>query len=196
MTIAPDRSKKVEENIKNGLTFPVHSFIIIIERKVKNRKERTMIKTTYSINVSYQFVVEHKGAPYTFDGVHFMNAGEFKEAIRKAVAGLECKKDANTPFDVGSDIEETNTSVKSSGATISPVKGDTLEEIMTEYFERVHSDNWDYVTIVDEHVVVYNMNKKEFKEFVEMFGRVNNRKVVRLIKESSKMIRWFEERIA
>ena len=104
--------------------------------------------------------------------------------------------DANTPFDEGSDIEEYNTSVKSSGATISPVKGDTLEGIMTEYFERVHSDNWDYVTLVDEEVIVYNMNAKEFDEFVKEFGRVNSRRVVRLIKESGRMIRWLEERIA
>lgn len=155
-----------------------------------------MKKMTYTLNVNYQFKADHKGAPYTFDGEHFMNAGEFKEAIRKAVAGLECKKDANTPFDKGSDIEESNTSVKSSGATISPVKGDTLEDIMTEYFNRVHSTNWDYVTIVDEEVIVYNMNEKEFKEFVENFGKVNDRKVVRLLKESGKMIRWLEERIA
>jgi hypothetical protein len=155
-----------------------------------------MKKTTYTLNVNYQFVAEHKGAPYTFDGQHFMNAGEFKEAIRKVVAGLECKKDANTPFDEGSDIEEYNTSVKSSGATISPVKGDTLEGIMTEYFERVHSTNWDYVTLVDEEVIVYNMNAKEFQEFVENFGKVNDRKVVRLLKESGRMIRWLEERIA
>ena len=155
-----------------------------------------MKKTTYTLNVNYQFVAEHKGAPYTFDGQHFMNAGEFKEAIRKAAAGLECKKDANTPFDKGSDIEEYNTSVKSSGATISPIKGDTLEGIMTEYFERVYSDNWDYVTLVDEEVIVYNMEKEEFMEFVREFGRINTRKVVRLIKESGRMIRWLEERIA
>ena len=155
-----------------------------------------MKKTTYTMNISYKYEVEHKGAPYTFDGIHYMNAGEFKEAIRKAVLGLKAEKDANTPFDKGSDIEETNTSVKSSGATISPIKGETVTEIMTEYFERVHSDNWDYVTIVDEEVIVYNMNAEEFKEFVEKFGRRNDRKVVRLIKESGKMIKWFEERIA
>lgn len=155
-----------------------------------------MKKTTYTINVNYHFIAEHKGAPYTFDGEHFMNAGEFKEAIRKAVAGLKCEKDANTPFDKGSDIEEYNTSVKSSGATVSPVKGETVNDIMTEYFERVHSTNWDYVTLVDEEVIVYNMNAKEFNEFVKQFGKVNDRKVVRLAKESGKMIRWFEERIA
>ena len=171
--------------------------LIYNHRRGEQKKgNRTMKKTTYTLNVNYQFNTEHKGAPYTFDGEHYMNAGEFKEAIRKAVAGLECKKDANTPFDKGSDIEEYNTSVKSSGATISPVKGDTLEGIMAEYFERVHSDNWDYVTVVDEEVIVYNMNAEEFNEFVKEFGRVNSRKVVRLIKESGRMIKWFEERIA
>lgn len=155
-----------------------------------------MKRTEYNINVNYKYIAEHRGAPYTFDGIHFMNAGEFKEAIRKAVAGLKCEKDANTPFDEGSDIEEYNTSVKSSGATVSPIKGETVAEIMEEYFERVHSDNWDYVTLVDEVVIVYNMNAEEFAEFVAKFGKVNERKVVRIAKESTKMIKWFEERIA
>lgn len=155
-----------------------------------------MKKTTYAINFNYQFVAEHKGAPYTFDGIHFLNNGEFLEAGRKSVAGYKCEKDANTPFDKGSDIEETNTSVKSSGATISPIKGETVEEIMREYFERVHSTNWDYVTRVDDQIIVYNMNASEFNEFVKEFGKVNERKVIRLKKESSKVIKWLEERIA
>lgn len=154
-----------------------------------------MKKAIYEMTISYKFNAEHKGAPYTFDGIHYMNAGEFKEAYNKGVRGFTFEKDANTPFDKGSDIEETNTSVKSSGATISPITGETVEEILKEYFERVHSTNWDYVTIVDETLIVYNMNVNEFKEFVEEFGRVNERKVVRLKKESSKMIKWLEDRM-
>lgn len=155
-----------------------------------------MKKTIYTINFNYQFVASHKGAPYTFDGEHFLNCGEFLEVGEKMVLGLKGEKDANTPFDKGSDIEETNTSVKSSGATISPIRGESVDEIMKEYFERVHSNNWDYVTIIDEEMVVYKMDANEFGEFVKEFGKVNERKVVRLKKESGKMIRWFEERIA
>lgn len=155
-----------------------------------------MKKTIYTINFNYQFIASHKGAPYTFDGEHFLNCGEFLEVGEKMVLGLKGEKDANTPFDKGSDIEETNTSVKSSGATISPIKGESVDEIMKEYFERVHSDNWDYVTIIDEEMVVYKMDANEFGEFVKEFGKVNERKVVRLKKESGKMIKWFEERVA
>lgn len=155
-----------------------------------------MKKTVYPMTISFTFEPTHKGAPYTFDGVHFLNGGEFKEAYRKAVAGFGCEKDANTPFDKGSDIEETNTSVKSSSATISPIKGETVEEIMAEYFERVHSTNWDYVMIIEEELIVYNMTANEFNDFVKTFGKVNERKVVRLKKESTKMVKWFEERIA
>ena len=155
-----------------------------------------MKKTVYNMTIEYHFIPSHKGAPYTFDMVHFLNGGEFKEAIRKSLAGFGCEKDANTPFDMGSDIEETNTSVKSSGATISPVTGESIEDIMEEYFERVHSDNWDYVTIIDDSVIVYNMDAEEFKTFVMTFGKVNERKVVRLKSESGKMIKWFEERVA
>lgn len=154
-----------------------------------------MKKTTYNMTISYTYDATHKGAPYTFDGIHHMNGGEFKEAYDKGAKGLTFEKDANTPFDKGSDIEETNTSVKSSGATICPIKGDTIDEIMGKYFERVHSTNWDYVTIVDETLIVYNMDAKEFSDFVMTFGKVNERKVVRLKKESAKMIQWLEERL-
>ena len=77
-----------------------------------------MTKTEYTINFKFTFDPTHKGAPYTLDGEHYMNSGEFAEVADKMVKGYGSKKDANTPFDKGSDIEETNTSVKSSKATL------------------------------------------------------------------------------
>ena len=75
-----------------------------------------MTKTEYTINFKFAFDPAHKGASYTLDGEHYMNGGEFAEIADKMVKGLGSKKDANTPFDKGSDIEETDTSVKSSKA--------------------------------------------------------------------------------
>ena len=114
-----------------------------------------MTKTEYTINFKFTFDPMHKGAPYTLDGEHYMNGGEFAEVADKMVKGLGSKKDANTPFDKGSDIEETDTSVKSSKATLTSAQiGYDFDSIKRCYFARVHSTNWDYVVILDDTVII------------------------------------------
>ena len=66
----------------------------------KGRETTPMTKTEYTINFKFAFDPAHKGAPYTLDGEHYMNGGEFAEIADKMVKGLGSKKDANTPFDV------------------------------------------------------------------------------------------------
>lgn len=156
-----------------------------------------MTKTEYTINFNFAFDPMHKGAPYTMDGEHWMNGGEFAEITDKMVKGFGSKKDANTPFDKGSDIEETDTSVKSSKATLTSAQiGYDFESIKRCYFERVHSTNWDYVVIMDDTVVIYNMNKSEFESFLnEWASYCKDRNVIRMKTTSGKMLRWFDERI-
>lgn len=150
------------------------------------------------IDFGYIFDPTHKGAPYSFDGVHWLNNGEFLEPCTKWLFGYEMKKDANTPFDKGSDIPEINASVKSSKATLTSVKlGSTFEEIKRNYFERVHSTLWIYATMIEDKIVVYLMNKDEFAEFMDCFGTYcTDRQVIRFKSTSGKMIKWFEERVA
>lgn len=157
-----------------------------------------MTKTEYTINFNFTFDPEHKGAPYTMDGEHYMNSGEFAEVADKMVKGLGSKKDANTPFDKGSDIEETNTSVKSSKATLTSTQiGYDFDSIKRCYFARVHSTNWDYVVIVDDTVVIYNMDAAEFESFLDKWASYcKDRNVIRMKATSGKMLQWFEERIA
>ena len=98
-----------------------------------------MKRTEYKINFQFTFDPMHKGAPYTMDGEHYMNGGEFAEVADKMVKGLGSKKDANTPFDMGSDIEETQTSVKSSKATLTSAKiGYDFDSIKNCYFDLQH----------------------------------------------------------
>jgi len=156
-----------------------------------------MTKTEYRINFKFQFDPTHKGAPYTMDGDHFMNGGEFAEIADKMVKGLGSTKDANTPFDKGSDIEQTNTSVKSSKATLTSAQiGYDFNSIKRCYFERVHSTNWDYVIVIDDTVVIYNMNASEFESFLDNWAAYNKeRNVIRIKATSGKMIRWLDERV-
>lgn len=155
-----------------------------------------MKKATYEINVAYTFDPAHKGANYTFDGEHWTNGGEFAEVITKSVLGFEAKKDANTRYDVASDIEEINASVKSSRFTLVNFSlADTFEESIERYFETVHSTQWIYTVVIEDMVTLYYMNRKEFSDFLFTFTALNERNVVRCKATSGKMLKWFEERI-
>lgn len=155
-----------------------------------------MNKATYEINIKYTFDNNRKGAKYSIDGIHFFNSGELAEIMDKSVKGYKVAKDANTAYDKGSDIEETNTSVKSGKATLtSKVLGTNKIEVLNTYFKTVYSDNWDWVVIIDDTITIYNMNAKEFREFAEEWSAYDeSRKVVRFKATSGKMIKWLEER--
>lgn len=155
-----------------------------------------MKKITAEIKINFTFDTTHKGANYTFDGQHWVNGGEFAEVITKSVLGFEAKKDACTRYDVASDIEEINASVKSSRFTLVNMKlADTFEETVNKYFETVHSTMWIYTVVIENTAMLYMMNKDEFKEFLYTFTALNERKVVRCKATSGKMIAWFESKL-
>ena len=156
-----------------------------------------MTKNEYGLNFPYAYDPARKGAKYTLDDVHWMNNGEFAEVVAKAVRGYMLAKDANTRYDEGSDIEETKTSVKSGKATLtSVVLGNNKQEVLNTYFATVHSTNWDWVIIIDDMAIIYNMNAEEFREFCEEWASYDeHRKVVRFKATSGKMIKWLEERL-
>ena len=155
-----------------------------------------MKKLTAEIKLNYTFDTAHKGANYTFDRQHWINGGEFAEIITKSVLGFEARKNANTRYDIASDIEEINASVKSSRFTLVNMKlADTFEETINKYFETVHSTMWIYTVVIEETAILYMMNAKEFKSFLNQFCNFNERQLVRGKATSGKMIKWFEERI-
>ena len=156
-----------------------------------------MKKTVFTMNFHFEYDPAHRGAPYSLDGEHYMNAGEFAEVADKLCKGLGSSKDANTPFDKGSDIAETMTSVKSSKATLTGAQiGYDFESIKKCYFARVHSTNWDYVVIMDDTLMVYNMDAAEFEDFMDNWATYcKDRNVIRFKATSGKMLNWLDERI-
>lgn len=155
-----------------------------------------MKKEVYIGLKKYTFDPDHKGAHYTFDGIKYMNAGEWCEAQYKYVLGLEAAKDANTAFDAGSDIEQLHRSVKSSKATLtSEVLGRDMETSLTCYFERVASTSWAWVIPMDETLTVYIMGANEFEQFTREWASYTNEGRIRYKATSGKMIKWFEERV-
>lgn len=155
-----------------------------------------MKKEIRTINFNYTFNTAHKGANYTLDNEHWINGGEFAEVVTKSVLGYEAKKDANTRYDVASDIEEINASVKSSRFTLVNMKlAETFEETITKYFETVHSNIWIYTVVIENEATLYYMNKTEFNEFLHTFCFFNERFNVRCRATSGKMIAWFENKL-
>lgn len=156
-----------------------------------------MTENTYSITLKYTFNPDHKGAPYTLDGVRYMNAGDLHEILVKSCKGLEAVKDGNGAFDVTDDIPELNASVKSGKATLtSRVLGDDFASVKAEYFKAVHSTLWIWAVIIDDTLVTYEMNKDEFSEFIDNWATfASDRKVIRFKTSSSKMLGWLRARV-
>ena len=144
--------------------------------------------------VHYTYDPSHKGAPYTIDGSKWMNAGELKEIIAKALHKLAAGKDANTAFDEGSDVPEYSASVKSSKATLTCKKlaGDSYLEMLDDYFARVASTSFWWVELADEDAIIYKMNAKTFRKFMERFANLTSYGSIRFAKTSAKMLTWLD----
>ena len=161
-----------------------------------------MKKYEYTNTMNYIFDANRRGSKYSMDnGETFKNHGEFLESVAKFHRGLEYLVNPATSYDTGSDIEEMNASVKSSNASLACIYGNTKEQIIEEYFKNVHSTLWIYMIDIDEQIIEYHMNAKEFKEFLNEWATTaiesgSHLTKVRIKKTSGKMVKWLEERIA
>lgn len=152
------------------------------------------MKVMGKVNLSYIYDAARKGAKYSINGgKSWLNAGEFMEAVAKAMHGLDAGKDANTRFDEGSDVPEFHASVKSSKASLTNCKlADDFEGSVRVYFEQVASSEFWYVTMVDELATIYKMNAKTFERFIRKFAKLNERGVIRFATTSAKMLAWLD----
>ena len=157
-----------------------------------------MTKTIATMPINYTYDANHPRSHYLIEGeTTHKNGGEFSEVVCKAIRGFEPKKDANTKFDKGSDIEETRTSIKSNGCGLTDEKlADNREDFLAEYFRRTHSTNVDYVDIQNDEVTIYNMDMNEFREFTNEFAKWDKHCEKVRIKTTNKMRVWLDERVA
>lgn len=157
-----------------------------------------MKKTTSPITLAYIYDPAHKGANYSLNGGEsWTNNGEFSEVICKAALGYAPVKDACGRYDVTDDIPEIGASVKSSKATlVNMVLGFDFQSVKAHYMATVHSTCWIWVSHSAEEVTMYEMDKEEFSEFMDMWSSFDkDRKVIRFKAESQKMLRWLEDKV-
>lgn len=161
-----------------------------------------MKKYEYTNTMPYIYDANKKGSKYSMDnGKTFKNHGEWCESVAKFHRGLEYLINPTTRWDNGSDIEEIHASVKSSNATLASIFGNSAEQIMDTYFEKVASTLWIYVVDTEDTIIEYHMNKIEFREFMNEWHEFaiasgSHLRKVRIKKTSGKMIKWLEERVA
>lgn len=159
-----------------------------------------MKRVFYSVKSAYDYNPAHKGAPYVVNG-KACNFGNLCECVASEWAGCGFGYDTKAvPFDMGSDIESRNASVKSSGASLACLYGTDKNAIINEYFARVHSTEWIYVVELDGEWVLYIMNADEFKSFLIKWAGLTResdgeRFKVRFKKTSGKMLNWLDERV-
>lgn len=156
-----------------------------------------MLKTVVKNTVKYEFVPSHKGAPYTFDGEHFMNAGQLKQILRVFSLYGRLERPDKVPYNLGSDIPELHESVKSSKATLTTVVlGESFDEVLDKYIKTTASTSHSYVVLDNDMIITYIMNMSEFVEFTKCFASyAKDRKVIRYKADSKLMLEWLESRV-
>lgn len=164
-----------------------------------------MRKNTYNIaRFAREYDSERKGAKWAYydeiaQMVKYGNGGELYECGLKFALGMPAHKDPNGSYDSGSDIEETQTSVKSWGFTLATIKADNFEDTLEIYWSNVASTNFSFGWIEEDELVEYNMNADEFNQFLYRFCKYDSFcKAVRgpkfSMKKRAEIEKWFAER--
>ena len=137
-----------------------------------------------------------KTFPLTYTEVLNANNGINKQwQLQEMLTGSHPSRHDNIPFDKGSDIPELDMSVKAPRFTLAApgyLTGSTKAEMLDDYFSRVHSTSFAYISNKN---MVYQMNAVEFRAFLEMFTEIGERdgkKVIRGNRRYGDIVRWFE----
>lgn len=140
---------------------------------------------------------------YTITNHHF----HAKEGINKEQCldfhynGRHGKHDS-LKWNEGSDLPEQKMSVKSAKFSLcsgGQLRGNSLDEMLDDYFERVASKTFAYVT---RAYGVYEMNANEFRQFLKQFGyftsesgKNNGLIKIKAKDESQTMLQWLAARV-
>ena len=94
----------------------------------------------------------------------YSNNGQHSQQVVDFTLTGNIRKADNHKWDADSDIPELNMSVKSARFTLAyALNGETKEEKINDYFNRVKSTSWAYIT---NEGIIYIMNRVEFYNFL------------------------------
>lgn len=162
-----------------------------------------MTKNIYTNEMPFTKDNERKGAKYNING-KWANHGEYIESVAKWHRGLDYTVNPTTSYKDGSDIESEHLSVKSDKASLARCYGQTKTEILDKFFQDDASEKFAWIVEIDEEITEYIMNRKEFRKFCEVWGKLGKESSaknkdheseykVRFSTSSAKMIKWLED---
>lgn len=130
----------------------------------------------------------------------YTNNGQHKQQVVDYTLTGNIRKADNGKWDATSDIPELNMSVKSDRFTLAyRLEGETKEEKINDYFERVQSTSWAYINNENE---IYIMNKIEFYAFLMAFTSLQKQSskngghyTVKLNHETNKVREWLKAQV-
>ena len=135
-------------------------------------------------------------------GFHHKEGINKQQCLDQHLTGKHSKHDS-VRWDRGSDIPEFHMSVKSAKFSLvagGQLRGETMSEMLDDFFARVASISFAYVT---KDYKVYVMDAHEFREFLDTFGyfsyesqQNNGLRKIKAKSESKAMIEWLQARVA
>ena len=130
----------------------------------------------------------------------YKNNGQHSQQTVDFTLTGQLRKADNHKWNIESDIPELNMSVKADRFTLaSDLMGETLDQMVNDYFNRTASTSWAYLTNEGQ---IYIMNRIEFYMFLMLFctlerdstkngGRVK----VRFAHETAKVREWLRAQV-
>lgn len=125
----------------------------------------------------------------------YTNNGQHAQQVVDFTLTGNIRKADNHKWDADSDIPELNMSVKSDRFTLAyRLEGETKAEKINDYFNRVCSTSWAYIS---NEGLIYIMNRVEFYEFLMAFTSLQKQSskngghyTVKLNHETQKVRDW------
>ena len=161
-----------------------------------------MKKIIVKMPESVKFDNTHKGAKWTFDGVHYCNEGNVAEAVLNYYFNNKLEYDHNSVrFDIEADLPAQGISIKSrrfSLASAGLLHGEDFYSQLQDYTMRDAASEVAYGILMNDSFVYYLMNHEDFYDFmVEFYDRKEFEKYNRIrgSRNYGKIVEWLEKRV-
>ena len=154
-----------------------------------------MIKNEYLSKTVITYDESHKGAKYFANG-SYKNEGEIVECGRSEYGGYGFRKDANTAFNMGSDVGDV--SVKSGRARLTTIRlASECIAFIDEYLKQEKSLSFCYgIYHGNGRFTFYEMSRQEFREFAITFVKwTPSESTPRFPTTTKEVVRWLDERV-
>lgn len=155
-----------------------------------------MLKKEYQTKSVILYDKAHRGAPYTVNHLNWLNGGDLVECAVSEYEGYGFHKDANTAYNLGSDVG--GISVKSARARLTTIRlAKERLEFIKLYMQNEPSQLFCYgIYNGGQSFTFYYMTRQEFIDFAIEFTKMTPSEVTpRFTTTTEAMLKWLNERL-